>query len=337
MRRILALVLSVAMVLILPVFAFADGFYNSQGVWVETGDEVSSTEVTDSNGTTTKTTTTADGTTETVVTTKDGEQTVDVELSAAAAAKEEAYVTPEVTATEDVATAPKVTVELPTGADSALVEIAVANNSTKVTVMKQNADGTWSVVKKAAAGEDGVVVNVEDAEATYAVVINDKDFTDITSSWEKEAADFVSSRELMLGTGVDTFNPTKEVSADMMMTVLARLDDGVTTAQSTGANWAAAGESWAAAEGYAVSGTFTRTDMVKLLYKYAGQPEVKNADLSKFADAEGLDAEAATAFAWCVENGIIGGTAADKLSPNGTANRGQLAAVIMRYVNTIVK
>jgi len=334
MRRILALVLSVAMVLMLPVFAFAEGFYQGSQ-WVETGNTESSSEVTDSNGTTTKTTTLTDGTKETVVTTADGEQTVDVELSETAAAADEAYLTPEVTATEDVATAPKVTVEVPEG-KTAMVEVNVANNSTKVTVMKQNADGTWSVVKKAAATDQGVLIEAS-GEATYAVVENDIEFTDVTSAWEKEAADFVSSRELMLGTGADTFNPTKEVSADMMMTVLARLDDGVTTEQSVGANWAAAGESWAAAEGYAVSGTFTRTDMVKLLYKYAGQPEVKNADLSKFADAEGLDAEAATAFAWCVENGIIGGTAADKLSPNGTANRGQLAAVIMRYVNTIVQ
>lgn len=333
MRRILALVLSVAMVLMLPVFAFAEGFYQGSQ-WVETGNTESSSEVTDSNGTTTKTTTTTDGTKETVVTTADGAQTVDVELSETAAAADEAYTTPEVTATDDVATAPKVSVEVPAG-KTAMVEVNVANNSTKVTVMKQNADGTWSVVKKAAATNQGVLIETS-GEATYAVVENDLEFADITSAWEKEAADFVSSRELMLGTGVDTFNPTKEVSADMMMTVLARLD-GVKTENTVGATWAAAGESWAAAEGYAVSGTFTRTDMVKLLYKYAGQPEVKNADLSKFADAEGLDAEAATAFAWCVENGIIGGTAADKLSPNGTANRGQLAAVIMRYVNTIVQ
>jgi len=337
MRRILALVLSVAMVLILPVFAFADGFYNSQGVWVSTGDEVSSTEVTDSNGTTTKTTTTADGTTETVVTTADGEQTVDVELSAAAAAKEEAYVTPEVTATEDVATAPKVTVELPTGADSALVEIAVANNSTKVTVMKQNADGTWSVVKKAAAGEDGVVVNVEDG-ATYAVVEKALDFTDITSSWEKKAADFVSSRELMLGTGVDTFNPKGDITADMMMTVLARLDNEADiTAETTGPNWAAAGEAWAAKEGYAVSGTFTRADMAKLLYKYAGSPAAKTEVLDKFVDVEGLDADTIAALAWCNENKILEGTSADKMSPNGTATRGMLAKVMMTFVGTIVK
>ena len=336
MRRILALVLSVAMVLILPVFAFAEPIQiGSQ--WVNADNSVGSTEVTDSNGTTTKTTTTADGTTETVVTTADGEQTVDVELSAAAAAKEDAFVTPEVIATEDVASAPKVTIELPTGADSALVEIAVANNSTKVTVMKQNADGTWSVVKKAAAGNDGVVVNVEDAEATYAVVINDKDFTDITSAWEKEAADFVSSRELMLGTGVDTFNPKGDITADMMMTVLARLDDGVTTAESTGSNWAAAGEAWAAKEGYAVSGTFTRADMAKLLYKYAGSPAAKTEALDKFVDVEGLDADTTAALAWCAENGIFGGTSADKMSPNGTATRGMLAAVMMRFVGTIVK
>ena len=342
MRRILALVLSVVMVLMLPVFAFAEyGIvgYDASGnaIYGEVSDASStSSTVTDSNGTTTETTTKADGTTETVVTTADGEKTIDVELSEAAAESEEATVTSEVTAAEDVDAATKITIEVPAAAESALVEIPVTNKSSRAVVMKQDADGNWSVVKKTAVGEQGVVFEAE-GNATYAVVENDVEFTDVTSSWEKEAADFVSSRELMLGTGADTFNPTKEVSADMMMTVLARLDDGVTTEQSTGANWAAAGESWAAAEGYAVSGTFTRTDMVKLLYKYAGKPEVKNADLSKFADAEGLDAEAATAFAWCVENGIIGGTAADKLSPNGTANRGQLAAVIMRYVNTIVQ
>lgn len=334
MRRILALVLSVVMVLMLPVFAFADGYWVGS-TWVETDTTDSSSEVTDSEGNVTKTTTTADGTIETVVTPAEGEQTVDVDLSKAAA--EEVYLTnAEVTATEDVATAPKVTVELPAGTESAKVEIAVANNGARVTLMQKNADGTWKVVKQTAVGNDGIVVEVKDAEATYAVVVNDKEFTDITSDWQMEAADFVSSRELMLGTGENTFNPAGEITADMMMTVLARLDDGVTTEQSTGSNWAAAGEAWAASEGYTVSGTFTRADMAKLLYKYAGSPESDASALAKFADVEGLDADTTAALAWCAQKGILGGTGETTMSPDGTATRAQLAAVMMRYIKTLV-
>ena len=324
MRRILALVLSVAMVLILPVFAFAASPTSPD---LNTGMY--------SNGTSVTTSTAADGTV-TTTTTVDGDiDTVDVEVSQAAAATDAAIETPAVLAVEDPAKGVQITITVPAG-EEALIEIPVTNDSSRAVVMKKNADGTYSVVKMTADTEKGVAIKAE-GEATYVVVNNDLDYTDVPAGWQQEAADFVSSHELMLGTGAETFSPEKPITAAQMMTVLARLDDGVTTEASTGSNWAAAGTAWAQANGYSASGEMTRTQMAKLLYKYAGSPAASATALDGFADAEGLAADDAAALAWCVENGIIGGTGAGKLSPNGVANRIQLATILMRYINTIVK
>ena len=53
--------------------------------------------------------------------------------------------------------------------------------------------------------------------------------------------------------------------------------------------------------------------------------------------ARGYTPDDAAALALCVENGIFGGTGEGKLSPNGVANRIQLATILMRYINTVVK
>lgn len=41
------------------------------------------------------------------------------------------------------------------------------------------------------------------------------------------------------------------------------------------------------------------------------------------------------AMAWCVEQGIIGGTTTTTLSPQGPATRAQVATILMRYIENI--
>lgn len=81
---------------------------------------------------------------------------------------------------------------------------------------------------------------------------------------------------------------------------------------------------------YKPSTKLTRQHLVSILYNHAGKPSVSG-NLNKFTDKDQVASYAKDAFIWATENGIVGGTTATTLSPNGLANRGQVATIILRY------
>lgn len=81
---------------------------------------------------------------------------------------------------------------------------------------------------------------------------------------------------------------------------------------------------------YKPSTKLTRQHLVSILYNHAGKPAVSG-NLNKFTDKDQVASYAKDAFIWATENGIVGGTTATTLSPNGLANRGQVATIILRY------
>lgn len=81
---------------------------------------------------------------------------------------------------------------------------------------------------------------------------------------------------------------------------------------------------------YKPSTKLTRQHLVSILYNHAGKPAVSG-NLNKFTDNDQVASYAKDAFIWATENGIVGGTTATTLSPNGLANRGQVATIILRY------
>lgn len=346
MRRILALVLSVVMVLALPVMGFAAGSSassRSSGGGSSTPTEGTTT-TTLSDGTKVETTTAADGTVTTTTTKPDGEQSVDADVPSSAAsnaAKESRSVVIDakvnaVPAAEEAKAAP-VKVSVPGSAGKTKVEVTVANLSNGVVAAQVKEDGTTEIVKTSTVGEKGVVFNTQ-GSATYNFLINNKDFTDLTASWQKAGADFASSRELMLGTGANTFSPDDPMTPAMMATILARLGGEVSTEDSTGEGWADEALKWAAAN-YNVANpdqASSREAMMVMLYKFAGSPEVTG-DLSAYSDASAVSGEAKDAVTWCVANGIILGTSGTTLAPTGTATRAQFATVLMRYCELLNK
>ena len=68
-----------------------------------------------------------------------------------------------------------------------------------------------------------------------------------------------------------------------------------------------------------------------MLYRFSRE-QVKNTDLSAFADSASISSYARDAVAWAVENGIIKGVNANTFLPQGTATRAQLAAILTRYL-----
>ena len=344
MKKLLAVVLVLAMVLSASAVAFAGSSITPSYDDSPSTPAAGTSTVTNSSGDTVTTTTDGTGSKEVATVTKDGSETVTTTLSTTAANKatdDTPYTTTAVTATEDEAKAPTVKVTVPASASGgdAVVQFAAKNNSNKVALKVKNADGTYSVVKKAAAGEKGPVAVVKGTKE-YILVENDKDFTDVPAGWQANAAAFVSSRELMIGETADEFRPNEPIDVATMLTVLGRLDDKVALEDSMGKTWETAGNAWGEKNGYSTTGNMDRTEMAVNFYKYAGSPSVTEADkavVKGYADAEGLTDAQITAFAWLIKNGIVQGVGNNKLGCKEVAERIQLGAMLERYVDALVK
>ena len=298
------------------------------------------------DGSTTVTTTKPDGSSVTTVDNKDGSSS---KTTVSAEGKTESYVKlpsavvdnaekngeavelpiPEVTASKDADKAPKVTVDLPAGT-AVKVEIPVDNVNAGVVAVLVHADGTEEIIKTSVPTENGIEVKVEDG-ATWKIVDNSKDFADVAEShWGADAVDFAASREIFDGTSETTFEPETAMTRAMVVTVLARLD-GVDTA---GDVWYEAGAEWAVENGISdgtnLNAMVSREQLVTMLYRYAGSPEVEG-QLAGYPDAESVSDYAEKAMIWAVENGIITG-ADGKIAPQGDAARVQVATILMRFI-----
>ena len=306
------------------------------------------TTTTDPAGNKTEVVANPDGTSKTTIENKDGSGSVTVvdengnvvssaTLSQAAveAAQEKgeavALPIPEVPAATDRESAPTVTVDLPVGG-SVKVEIPVEDVTAGTVAVIVKANGTEEVIKTSLTTETGVAVTLSDGD-TVKVVDNSKTFDDVPGNyWGAEAVAFASSRELFAGTSATTFAPDTAMTRAMIVTVLARFE-GVDT--STGSTWYEAGRQWAmqngVSDGTNMDASLTREQLATMLWRYAGSPGA-SADLSGYTDAASVSDWAAPAMAWCVEQGIIGGTSTTTLSPQGEATRAQVATILMRFI-----
>lgn len=78
----------------------------------------------------------------------------------------------------------------------------------------------------------------------------------------------------------------------------------------------------------------TRAQMATMFYRYVGLTgcdTTLRADLSRYTDAGQIPDYAVDAMSWAVAAGLINGTSAVTISPNGTATRAQLAAILLRF------
>lgn len=98
-----------------------------------------------------------------------------------------------------------------------------------------------------------------------------------------------------------------------------------------GSVWYEKAQAWAMANGISdgttPTGTTTRAQMVAMLYRAAGSPEVNST--SSFTDVP-ADSYYAKAVVWAVQNGITTGVGGGKFNPNGTCTRAQMATFLYR-------
>ena len=213
------------------------------------------------------------------------------------------------------------------------VEIPVRNVTPGTVVVIVHAGGTEEIVRTSIVTKNGVALELT-SSATVKVYDNSKFFSDVpAANWASDAVAFVSSRELFNGTGANTFSPNAPMTRQMLMTVLARLDG-----TDTSGNAYAKGMEWAIRNGVSngsdPEGKITREQLATMLWRYAGSPSVSGR-MTGFADADQISGYAEDAMLWATKAGIIGGKGNGQLDPKGYATRAEVAAMLMRYCNTL--
>ena len=240
-----------------------------------------------------------------------------------------------VSTTADRGIAPVVTVDLPDN-NAIKVEIPVKNVTTGTVAVLVKSDGSEQVIMQSRLTENGIAVTIKDGD-TVRIVDNTKRYTDVpTSHWGADAINYTTSREIFSGIGATTFAPEATMNRAMIVTVLARLD-GVDT--SVGANWYDAGRQWAMQNGISdgsdMQSPLTREQLAAMLYRYAGSPATTGT-LDAYVDSAQVSAYARQAMIWAVQKGLLTGTTSTTLEPQGQATRVQVAAILQRFVQSMV-
>ena len=78
----------------------------------------------------------------------------------------------------------------------------------------------------------------------------------------------------------------------------------------------------------------TREQLAAMLYRYAGSPAVSGELI--FDDTAVISIWAYDAVRWCVDNGILNGMGGNRMVPQDLAQRGQVAAMLMRFLQATV-
>ena len=183
-------------------------------------------------------------------------------------------------------------------------------------------------------------------------------YTDVTSGdWFYDGVQYVSNQGIMNGVGDNLFAPNNETTRAQLVTMLYRLEgqpalgDNLDYPFSDVAadSWYGSAVYWAREHGivtgvsettFAPNEVLTREQMAAILYRYAqykGYDVTASADLSGYTDAEEIMTYAQPAMAWANAAGLIGGTRATTLSPAGSAVRGQVATILMRFMENVAE
>ena len=182
----------------------------------------------------------------------------------------------------------------------------------------------------------------------------------VPADWSHEGLDYCIYRGYVAGTSASTVSPTGVCTRAQLVSILYRMQGEPTNVKGyelaklrapfddvprgqwyTDAIW------WAKLTGvvsgtsattFDPSGEITREQLAVILYNYTKQfapgSLTATGSLAGFPDAGSVSSWARTEMAWAVGNGLISGTGSGGvayLSPQGSATRAQVAAILMRF------
>ena len=181
-----------------------------------------------------------------------------------------------------------------------------------------------------AAGDDGSELPFKDVKA---------------GAWYEDSVKYVYENKLMLGTTDDTFTPDGTMTRAMFATVLYRMAGSpsveglsVSFKDVPEGYWAYDAIAWAlnkgvvngfSADEFKPNQAITREQLVAMLYRYSGNPEVSG-ELS-FTDAAAVCDWAVNPILWACQNKVVQGYTDGSFAPDKTASRAEMAAIIQRF------
>lgn len=182
-------------------------------------------------------------------------------------------------------------------------------------------------------------------------------FTDVdTAKWYHLSVDYVLTHKMMNGVSSRAFAPNANLTRGMLVQILYNLEG---KPKGTAANfsdvqadaWYAGAVGWAASNkvvtGYA-DGTFrpnaavTREQAAAILYRYAQSKGIdvsvgENTNILSYVDVQQASEYAIPALQWAVGAGVLNGKNGGRLAPTGTATRAEIAAIMQRWCENIIK
>lgn len=189
-------------------------------------------------------------------------------------------------------------------------------------------------------------------------------FTDVKAgTWYNESVEFVYKNELMAGYDSGEFKPESDADRATVVIALYKLwgaystnylssfnDVDVSNLQLNSAvEWASGNDFFIPMRTPITSGygngyfgpndPVTREQLATFLYRYAifkSYDVTSRADLLHYTDRGSVSDYALEAMQWAVSQGLISGTSTTTLSPKDTVARSQLAAILMRFCESVV-
>lgn len=200
---------------------------------------------------------------------------------------------------------------------------------------------------------DALFVRVETTHLSTFVVMRDAalPFIDVAdTAWYADAVQYVYESGLMTGVSESEFAPDGTATRGQIVTILWRLagspvvNYAMRYADMDEGAWYGEAVRWAASTGvvtgysessFGPNDAITREQLAAILYRYVKTQGQGFTGMwyfpLRYDDAASISSWADEAMHWCVMKGLLNGTSETTLSPQLTATRAQLAAILQRF------
>ena len=180
---------------------------------------------------------------------------------------------------------------------------------------------------------------------------NASSFADVpAAAWYADAVQYAYEKNLMTGVSASEFAPDGTATRGQIVTILWRLagspvvNYAMRYADVNEGAWYGEAVRWAASAGIVTGYTessfgpndaITREQLAAILYRYIKTQGQGFTGMwyfpLRYDDAASISSWADEAMHWCVMKGLLNGTSETTLSPQATATRAQLAAILQRF------
>ncbi len=215
--------------------------------------------------------------------------------------------------------------------------------------------GDNSLVKQSTVNEKSVSFVMQD-DGYFYFKNNKKNFKDTSTHWAKNAISYITSREIFYGTGDEIFDPNKEMTRAMFVTVSAKLDNALIDNYTVPPfedfsveTWYGKYVAWAydtGLLGFIESKTFepnkpiTREEAAYILDVYISKMETKPSysyNVPYFADISGTSEFAQNSVMNMRRYGIFSGIGDNLFLPKENISRASAAQILMNFICASVK